>query len=100
MGEPDTNRNRTQYYGGGINCSLSSDEGRLTFCESYEENLVSTQSSRRHPDGIVKYFLNTVTVYEDNQGAISLAFILKSDLIQSTSRSSIITSGFLSQMVT
>ena len=69
MGDLDSNRNSTQYYGGGIHCSISSDEVRLTFCDSYEGYLVCTQSSRRHPNSVMQYFWKPVTAYKDNQGA-------------------------------
>ena len=59
MGKQATNINIYRYYGGGIYCSISSNEGRLTFCESYEGYLVHTQDSRRHPEGAVHYFIKS-----------------------------------------
>ena len=56
MGDLASNINSTQYYGGRIYCSISSGEGRLTFCDSYEEYLVFNRDSRKHPDGVVQYF--------------------------------------------
>ena len=56
MDKQATKINIYRYYGGGIYCSISSNEGRLNFCESYEGYLVHTQDSRRHPDGAVQYF--------------------------------------------
>ena len=56
MGNTYPNINSAHYYGGIIHFSFSSDEVCLTFCESYEVNLVRNQASRRHPDGTVQYF--------------------------------------------
>ena len=72
MGKLDRDRNIYQYNVGGINCFVSSYEGSLTFGESYEENLVSDQSSSGHPDGILEYLENLVTIYKDIQGVIAL----------------------------
>ena len=55
MGDPAPDRNIDHYNIGRINYSLSSNEVRLTFCESYEVDWVCTQPSRRHPSGIVQY---------------------------------------------
>ena len=57
MGKPVPKRNGAQYYGGQIHCFFSNDEGRLTFCESYELNLVHNKALRRHPGSTVHYFI-------------------------------------------
>ena len=74
MGETAPDRNRAHYNGGVIHCSLSSDEVCLTFCDYYEVNLFRTQYSSRHPGDIVQFIKNPFTIYEENQGAIALAF--------------------------
>ena len=53
MDDLDPERNSAQYNRGGIHRFISSDEGRFTFCESYEGNLVCTKNPRRHPIGTV-----------------------------------------------
>ena len=53
MGDPDIDINSAQNDGGRIHSFISSDDGRLTSCESYEGNLVRTKTSRRHHGGTV-----------------------------------------------
>ena len=62
MGEQDPDRNSVQHNGVVIHRFISSNEGRLTFCDSYEGNLVPNQNSRIHPDGTVQSIENLVTV--------------------------------------
>ena len=59
MGKPDSNRNNAQYYGCRIHYFILSDEGRLAFLEPYEGDLFRDQTSRRHHNGIVLYFLKS-----------------------------------------
>ena len=40
MGEPAKNRNISNYYGGRIYSTFSIHEGCLTFCDSYEVDLI------------------------------------------------------------
>ena len=57
MGNTATNGNSTQYYGGSIYSSLTSHEECITFHQYFEK---------------IEFVLK-LQVYEDNQGAITLA---------------------------
>ena len=100
MGDTAPDRNSAHSNGGETRFSLWSDELRLIFWESYEGNWVFNKASGVHLDSIVQSFQKSIHSLQIKIKGQSLSrFLLKCDLIQSTSQSSIITSGVLSRMV-
>ena len=77
MGKPAPDRNITQYNGGGIHFSFSSNEGNITFVSLMREIEFLIKMQRYTPRALCSIFENTVTFYEDNQGAIALAVSLQ-----------------------
>ena len=67
MGDPATDQNIDQYYGGGIYCCFSIHEGRTNFCKSYEIDFV-LELQGDTPKVLFRFFENPVTFHEYNQG--------------------------------
>ena len=77
MDKPDTNRESTEYYGGGIYSSFRSHEGCLNFFSLMKEIEFVLNLQGDTMTVLFSLFENPITVHEDNQGVIKLAVAMQ-----------------------